>query len=55
MLSRNGKKKDGLRAEKQGFDSKQRQEFSILHSVQTGSGAHPASFPIGTRVLFPQG
>jgi hypothetical protein len=22
--------------------------FSILHSVQTGSGAHPASYPMGT-------
>jgi hypothetical protein len=22
-------------------------EFSLLHSVQTGSGAHPASYPMG--------
>jgi hypothetical protein len=22
--------------------------FSLLHSVQTGSGAHPASYPMGT-------
>jgi hypothetical protein len=25
-----------------------RKEFSPLHSVQTGSGAHPASYPMGT-------
>jgi hypothetical protein len=23
--------------------------FSFLHCVQTGSGAHPASYPMGTR------
>jgi hypothetical protein len=28
--------------------------FSVLHSVQTGSEAHPASYPIGTaRPFFP--
>jgi hypothetical protein len=48
-LSRN---RDGLRAEQQGFNSQQRQEFSLLHSVQTTSGAHPASYTISTRVLF---
>jgi hypothetical protein len=31
-----------------GFDSRQRKYFSILHSVQTSSGAHPASYPTGT-------
>jgi hypothetical protein len=29
-------------------------DFSILHSVQTGSGAHLASYPMGRRVPFPQ-
>jgi hypothetical protein len=24
------------------------QEFSLLHVVQTGSGTHPASYPLGT-------
>jgi hypothetical protein len=24
------------------------QQFSLLHVVQTGSGAHPASYPMGT-------
>jgi hypothetical protein len=29
------------------------ERFSFLHSIQTGSGAHPASYPIGTRGNFP--
>jgi hypothetical protein len=28
---------------------------SLLHSVQTGSGAHPASCPMGTGVFFLEG
>jgi hypothetical protein len=31
------------------------EEFSLLHVVQTGSGAHPASFPMGTGGPFPGG
>jgi hypothetical protein len=27
--------------------------FSLHHRVQTGSGAHPASYPMGTRCSFP--
>jgi hypothetical protein len=27
--------------------------FSLRHHVQTGSGAHPASYPAGTRGFFP--
>jgi hypothetical protein len=27
--------------------------FSLHHSVQTASGAHPASYPMGTRCSFP--
>jgi hypothetical protein len=27
-------------------------DFFLLHSVQTGSGAHPASYPMGTRGCF---
>jgi hypothetical protein len=30
-------------------------EFSLLHVVQTGSGAHPASYPMGTGSSFPGG
>jgi hypothetical protein len=30
------------------FDSRQEQDFSLLYSVQTGSDAHPACYPVGT-------
>jgi hypothetical protein len=30
------------------FESLYGQEFSLLHVVQTGSGAHSASYPMGT-------
>jgi hypothetical protein len=29
--------------------------FSFRHRVQNGSGAHPASYPMGTRGSFPWG
>jgi hypothetical protein len=29
--------------------------FSLHHSVQNSSGAHPASYPMGTRGSFPGG
>jgi hypothetical protein len=29
--------------------------FSFLHSVQPDSGAHPASYPMGTKGSFPRG
>jgi hypothetical protein len=29
--------------------------FSLYHRVQNGSGAHPASYPTGTRGSFPGG
>jgi hypothetical protein len=29
--------------------------FSLLHIVQTGSGAHPTSYPMGTGGYFPGG
>jgi hypothetical protein len=29
--------------------------FSLHHRFQTGSGAHPASYPMGTRGSFPGG
>jgi hypothetical protein len=29
-------------------EAEQGQEFSLIQSVQTGSGAHPASCPMGT-------
>jgi hypothetical protein len=30
------------------FESRWGQEFSLLHVVQTGSGVHPTSYPMGT-------
>jgi hypothetical protein len=30
-------------------------EFSIFYIVQTGSGAHPTSYPMCTRELHPRG
>jgi hypothetical protein len=30
-------------------------DFSLLHSVQTGSGVHPASSPMGTGDSFLRG
>jgi len=29
--------------------------FSPHHHIQTGSGAHPTSYPMGTRGSFPGG
>jgi hypothetical protein len=29
--------------------------FSLHHRVRTGSGAHPASYPMGTTGSFPGG
>jgi hypothetical protein len=36
------------------FKYRKGQEFS-LHVVETGYGAHPASYPMGTRGYFPGG
>jgi hypothetical protein len=35
-----------------GFRVSVKQEFSLLHVVQTGSGAHSASYPVGTGDSF---
>jgi len=47
----------GLWAEKPGFDAQQGRGivFICLHQrVQTDSGPHPASYPMGTRGSFPR-
>jgi len=31
------------------------EKFSLQHHTQIGSGAHPASYPMGTRGSFPEG
>jgi hypothetical protein len=46
---------DGLRAGRPEFESRQGQDFSPVHSVQTGPGAHPASYPMGTGGDLPGG
>jgi hypothetical protein len=35
------------------FESRKGQEFSLLHVVQTGSGVHPTSYPMGTWAVSP--
>jgi hypothetical protein len=37
------------------FSPDRDRDFSHLHSAQTGFGAHPASYPMGTWVSFPRG
>jgi hypothetical protein len=37
------------------FESRWGQEFSLLHIVQTASGAHPASYQMGMGGLFTRG
>jgi hypothetical protein len=34
------------------FESQYGQVFSLLHVIQTGSGAHPTSYPTGTNGTF---
>jgi hypothetical protein len=36
-----------------GFESRYGPEFSLLQVVQTGSGVHPTSYPMGTGGSFP--
>jgi hypothetical protein len=38
-----------------GDESRWEQEFSRLHVVHTGSGAHTAFYPMGNRGSFPGG
>jgi hypothetical protein len=41
----------GLEGRGVGVDSRLEQDFSSLHIFQTGSGAHPASYIMGTAAL----
>jgi hypothetical protein len=43
----------GWTTEKSELESRYGQEFSILHVVQTDSGGHPTSYPLGTGALSP--
>jgi hypothetical protein len=38
----------GWTTEESEIESRKGHEFSILHIIQTGSGAHPASCPMDT-------
>jgi hypothetical protein len=38
-----------------GFESRQGLNSFLRHSVQTGFGVYPASYPMGTRGSFPGG
>jgi hypothetical protein len=42
-----------VRARRAGFDPGRARDFSLLHGIQTGAGAHPASCLIGTKILSP--
>jgi hypothetical protein len=44
----------GLDDQGVGVQSRWEQEFSLLHIVQTGPGAHLASYPTVTVSLFPE-
>jgi hypothetical protein len=37
------------------LDSRQGRDVSLLHNVQTGSGTHPASYPMSTGASFSEG
>jgi hypothetical protein len=45
----------GWRAREPGFDSWQKQELNFYHTIQTGSGAHHASYATGTDSFVPRG
>jgi hypothetical protein len=46
---------NGLLTGRSGFDSRQRQDVSILHSVQMGSGVHSDFYPMCNNDYFPGG
>jgi hypothetical protein len=33
------------------LNPRREERFSFIHNVQTGSGAHPASYSLGTEIL----
>jgi hypothetical protein len=41
-------------AKKSEIRSQRRKDLSSLHIIQTGSGAYPASYPVGTWGSFPR-
>jgi hypothetical protein len=53
LLQGSGIAQTGWTTERSEFKSRSR--IFYLHVVQTGSGAHPASYPMGTTVFFSGG
>jgi hypothetical protein len=45
----------GWKTEGSEFETPEGQEFSVLYVVQTGSGAHPASYTMGNGGYFSGG
>jgi hypothetical protein len=45
---------DSLRAARPRIDYRHEKDFSLHHSVQAGSGAHPASYQMGTGGKVPR-
>jgi hypothetical protein len=45
---------DGLRAGQLGFDSRKKQDLSLLRSSHTASGAHLISYPVATGEGLPE-
>jgi hypothetical protein len=43
------------KTEESEFEYRQGQELSLLHAVQTGSGAYSASYLMGSKGSFPGG
>jgi hypothetical protein len=43
---------DCRKTEKTGFNSRPKQGTSLLHRFQTGPGAHPASYTVGSRDYY---
>jgi hypothetical protein len=41
-----------IRTGPMGLDSQQEKDFDVLRSIQNGSGAHPASCPVGNGGSF---
>jgi hypothetical protein len=45
----------GWTTKESGFDSQWGQEIFLMYNVQTGSGAHPATYTVGHGGCFPKG
>jgi hypothetical protein len=45
----------GFTTEGSKLEPRSGKDFSFLHVIQTGSGAHSASYPMGTGGSFPRG